>query len=173
MMIDYNNLRTTRNLEIWKTKNKKQRLKFPTTHARIYVKKYYKRKTVRKRDRKRKMNKVDEMSLFEYYENEIMFFNKKTDELLIETIMVEIQIAKRRKKRLRVSKKDKKQLKIMIITTLKAIAIVETYRLFQKLEIVPTDENIQMFYVRREQCFNELVILFLSKIKRQQQSNNR
>ena len=120
------------------------------------------------------MNKVVEMSLFEYYENKIMFFNKKTDELLVETIMVEIEIAKKRKKRLRVSKKDKKQLKIMITTTLKAIAIVETYRLFQTLEIVPTDENIQMFYVRREQCFNELVILFLSKIKRQQeQSNNR
>ena len=121
------------------------------------------------------MNKVVvvvKMWLFEYYENEIMFFNKKTDELLIETIMVEIEIAKRRKKRLRVCKKDKKQLKIMVITTLKAIAIVETYRLFQTLEIVLTDENIQMFYVRREQCFNELVILFLSKIKRQQQSNN-
>ena len=119
------------------------------------------------------MNKVVEMSLFEYYENEIMFFNKKTDELLVETIMVEIEIAKRRKKRLRVSKKDKKQLKIMIITTLKAIAIVETYRLFQTLEIVPTDENIQMFYAKREQCFQELLIIFLSKIKKKQQSNNR
>ena len=111
------------------------------------------------------MNKaVVEMSLFEYYEKEIMFFNKKTDELLLETIMVEIEIAKRRKKRLGISKKDKKQLKNMIITTLKAIAIVETYRIFQTLEIVPTDENIQMFCVRREQCFRELVLLFLDKI---------
>ena len=111
------------------------------------------------------MNKaVVEMSLFEYYEKEIMFFNKKTDELLLETIMVEIEIAKRRRKRLRVSKKDKKQLKIMIKTTLKAIAIVETYRIFQRLQIVPTDENIQMFYIRREQCFRELVLLFLDKI---------
>ena len=131
-----------------------------------------KRKTARKRDRKRVMNKVVEMSLFEYYENEIKFFNKKTDELLVKTIMVEIKIAKRRKKQLRVSKKNKKQLKIMITTTLKAIAIVETYRLFQTLEIVPTDENIQMFYERREQCFNELIILFLSKIKRKRQKNN-
>ena len=124
-----------------------------------------KQKTVRKRDRKKVINKVVvEMSLFEYYENEIMFFNKKTDELLVETIMVEIEIAKKRKKRLHVSKKDKKQLKIMIITTLKAIAIVETYRIFQTLEIVPTDKNIQMFCVRREQCFRELVLLFLDKI---------
>ena len=132
-----------------------------------------KRKRKRKEiDEKRQMKMV-EMSLFQYYENEIMFFNKKTDELLVEIIMVEIKIAKRRKKRLRVSKKDKKRLNNMIKITLKAIAIVETYRLFQTLEIVPTDENIQMFYVRREQCFNELVILFLSKIKRKQQSNNR
>ena len=84
--------------------------------------------------------------------------------MLVETIMVEIEIAKKRKKRLHVSKKDKKQLKIMIITTLKAIAIVETYRIFQTLEIVPTDKNIQMFCVRREQCFRELVLLFLDKI---------
>ena len=116
------------------------------------------------------MNKVVEMLFFEYYEKKIMFFNNKTDELLVKIIMLEIEIAKKRKKRLQI--KNKKQLKIMIITTLKAIAIVETYRLFQRLKIVPTDENIQMFYERREQCFNELVILFVSKIKRKQQSNN-
>ena len=110
------------------------------------------------------MDEMKEITLFEYYKKEIKFFNRKTDELLVKTIMQEIKIAKRRKKRLRSSKKDKKQLKIMIITTLKAIAIVETYRLFQTLEIVPTDENIQMFSVRREQCFRELVLLFLDKI---------
>ena len=134
------------------------------------------RNSEKKRKKKKKRKEIDdmeEMSLFQYYEKEIMFFNKKTDELLVETIMLEIKIAKRRKKRLRVCKKDKKQLKNMITTTLKAIAIVETYRLFQTLEIVPTDENIQMFYARREQCFKELLILFLSKIKRKQQSNNR
>ena len=119
-----------------------------------------KQKTVKKK----RQNKVVEMSLFEYYENKIMFFNKKTDELLLKTIMLEIKIAKRRQKRLRVSKKDKKQLKIMTITTLKAIADEETYRIFQTLEIVPTDENMQMFCIRREQCFRELVLLFLDKI---------
>ena len=120
------------------------------------------------------MDEVVEMSLFEYYENEIMFFNKKTNELLVETIIQEIKMAKRRKKRLRSAKKDIKRLGNMIKTTLKAIAIVETYRLFQTLEIVPTDQNIQWFYVRREQCFKELLILFLSKIKRKkQQCNNR
>ena len=114
--------------------------------------------------KEKEMDEMKEMTLFEYYEKEIMFFNRKTDELLVETIMLEMKIAKRRKKRLRSSKKDKKQLKIMVVTTLKTIAIVETYRLFQTLKIVPTDENIQMFCVRREQCFRELVLLFLDKV---------
>ena len=114
--------------------------------------------------KEKEMDEMKEITVFEYYEKEIMFFNRKTDELLVETIMLEIKIAKRRKKGLRSSKKDKKQLKIMIITTLKAIAIVETYRLFQTLKIVLADENIQMFCVRREQCFRELVLLFLDKI---------
>ena len=119
------------------------------------------------------MDEVVEMSLFEYYEKEIMFFEKKTDELLVEIILQEIQIEKKRKKRLRSTKEDIEQLKNLIASGLKAIAIVETYRLFQALEIVPTDENIQMFYAKREQCFQELLIIFLSKIKKKQQSNNR
>ena len=39
MMIDYKHIPTTRNFKKQQTKNKKQRLKFSTTHARIYVKK--------------------------------------------------------------------------------------------------------------------------------------
>ena len=117
------------------------------------------------------MDNVVEMSLFQYYENEIMFFEKKTDEFLLEIILKEIQMAKRRKKRLRSTKEDIEQLKNLIAMGLKSIAIVETYRLFQILEIVPTDENIQWFYAKREQCFEELLIIFLSKIKKQQRNN--
>ena len=115
---------------------------------------------------KEKEKKIDKMSLFQYYKNEIIFFSKKTDELLVDTIQQEIKIAKRRKKRLRSTKGDIIRLKNLITSTLKAIAIVETYRFFQTLEIVPTDENIQMFYIKREQCFKELLLLFLSKINR-------
>ena len=114
------------------------------------------------------MDKMEEIWLFEYYENEIMFFNKKTDELLVETIMQEIKMRKRRKKGLRSTKKDIKQLKNIILTTLRAIAIVETYRFFQILQILPTDENIQWFFVKREECFKELLTIFLSKIKKKQ-----
>ena len=77
--------------------------------------------------------------------------------------MQEIKIAKRRRKRLRSTKKDKKQLRNLIKRTLKAIAIVETYQFFQTLQIVPTDQNIQWFYVKREEYFKELLIIFLLK----------
>ena len=106
------------------------------------------------------------MSLWEFYQSEIMFFERKTDELFVETILQEIQIEKRKKKRLKPTKEDIMTLKNLILSSLKAVAIVETYRLFQTLEIVPTNENIQMFYAKREQCFEELLILFLSKIKK-------
>ena len=117
--------------------------------------------------RKRRERKMEmKMSLWQYYEKEIMFFEKKTDELFTETILKEIKMAQRKKKRLRSSKNDKKQLKNLIASSLKAIAIVETYRYFQILQIVPTEENIQFFYRKREQTFQDLLIIFLSKIKR-------
>ena len=114
---------------------------------------------------------MEEMSLFQYYENEIMFFEKKTDELLLETILQEIKMEKRKKQRLRSTKEDIEQLKKMIASTLKAIAIVETYKYFQILEIVPTDENIQLFYAKREQHFKEILIIFLSKLKKKNNKN--
>ena len=86
------------------------------------------------------MVEMNAISLFEYYENDIIFFNKKVDKLLVKTIMQEIKIAKRKRKRLRSTKKDIERLKNLIITTLRAIAIVETYRFFQRLEIVPIDQ---------------------------------
>ena len=125
--------------------------------------KILKQETARKRE-KREIEM--EMSLWQYYEKEIMFFEKKTDELFTETILKEIKMAKRRKKKLRSSKNDKKQLKNLITSLLKAIAIVETYRYFQILQIVPTEENIQFFYRKREQTFQDLLIIFLSKIER-------
>ena len=118
--------------------------------------------------RERKM----EMSLWEFYEKEIMFFERKTDELFVETMLQEIEIDKRRKKKLKPAKEDIKRLKNLIASSLKAVAIVETYRYFQVLEILPTDQNIQWFYVKREQTFDELLTIFLSKIKRKKENVN-
>ena len=67
------------------------------------------------------------MSLWKFYQNEIMFFERKTDELFVETILQEIEIEKRKKKRLKPTKEDIMTLKNLITSSLKAVAIVETY----------------------------------------------
>ena len=120
----------------------------------------------------RKKEREMKMSLWEFYQNEIMFFERKTDELFVETMLQEIEINKRRKKKLKPAKDDIKRLKNLIASLLKAVAIVETYRYFQAIEIVPTDQNRQWFYAKREQTFDELLIIFLSKIKREKENVN-
>ena len=51
------------------------------------------------------MVEMNTLSLFEYYKKEIIFFSEKLDKLLVKTIMQEIKIAKRKRKRLRSTKK--------------------------------------------------------------------
>ena len=110
-----------------------------------------------------------EMSLWQYYQNKIMFFERKTDELLVETILQEIKMEKRKQQRLQPTKEDIELLQKLIKSSLKAMAIEETYRYFQILQIVPTDQNIQLFIAKREQHFKELLIIFLSKVKKEQE----
>ena len=106
------------------------------------------------------------MCLWQYYQNEINFFERKTDKLLAETKIQETKIEKRRRQQqLHPTKKDINQLLEMITLTLKAIAIVKTYRYFQILQIPPSDQNNQLFYARREQHFKNLLANFLSKVK--------
>ena len=124
------------------------------------------------KDLSKKRKRKIEMSLWEFYEKEIMFFERKTDELFVETMLQEIEINKRRKKKLKLAKEDIKRLKNVIASSLKAVAIVETYRYFQTLEILPTNQNIQWFYVKREETFDELLTIFLSKIKRKKENVN-
>ena len=105
------------------------------------------------------------MWIWEFYENEIIFFVKKTTELLLKTVLHETKIEKIKQQKLRVSEEDIDELLELIKLTLKAIAIVETYKYFQKLEIPPSEENNQLFYARREQHFENLLIVFFLKVK--------
>ena len=106
------------------------------------------------------------MWLWQYYQSEINFFERKTDELLAETKIQETKMEKRRRQQqLHPTKKDIDELAEMITLTLKAIAIVKTYRYFQILQIPPSNQNNQLFYVRREQLFRNLLTDFLSKVK--------
>ena len=141
-------------------------MKFSTTHARIYVEKYKKRRFTNKQSKQKNREMEMKMCLWQYYQNEINFFERKTDKLLAETKIQETKIEKRRRQQqLHPTKKDINQLLEMITLTLKAIAIVKTYRYFQILQIPPSDQNNQLFYARREQHFKNLLANFLSKVK--------
>ena len=105
------------------------------------------------------------MWIWQYYENEIIFFERKTDELLTKTKIQETKMEKRRRQQLHPTKKDTDELFEMIKLTLKAIAIVKTYRYFQILQIPPSNQNNQLFYDRREQHFRNLLMVLLSKLK--------
>ena len=105
------------------------------------------------------------MWIWQYYQSEINFFERKTDELLVETKIYETKMEKKRQQQLHPTQKNINQLHEMITSTLKAIAIVKTYRYFQILQIPPSNQNNQLFYDRREQYFRNLLMVLLSKLK--------
>ena len=105
------------------------------------------------------------MLIWKFYEKEINFFETKTTELLLKTILHETKIEKMKQQKLRISNEDIDQLLELIKLTLKAIAIEETYRYFQMLGIPPSEENNELFYARREQHFENLLIIFFLKVK--------
>ena len=140
-------------------------MKFSTTHARIYVEKYKKRRFANKQSKQKNREMEMKTRLWQYYQSEINFFEKKTDELLAETKIQETKMEKRRRQQLHPTQKDMNQLLEMITLTLKAIAIVKTYRYFQILQIPPSNQNNQLFYARREQHFRNLLMIFLSRVK--------
>ena len=113
------------------------------------------------------------MSLWEFYQKEIIFFEKKTDELLAETVIQESKIEKRRRQQqLQPTEEDIDKLAELIGSTLKAIAIVKTYVNFQILQIQPSDKNNQLFYNRREYEFIKLLMVFLSKVENENKNEN-
>ena len=103
---------------------------------------------------------LEKTTILKCYENEIMFFNSEINKLL-----EEISIKKGRiNKRLRSKKNDITQLINMILSVLKCMAITKTYRLFLESEILPSVENNNLFAIKREQYFQELLITLLLKI---------
>ena len=94
-----------------------------------------------------------------------IFLKKKTTELLLKTILHETKVEKIKQQKLRVSEEDIDELHELITLTLKAIAIVDTYEDFLRLLIPPSEENNEMFFAQREQRFENLLMVFLLKVK--------
>ena len=112
--------------------------------------------------------KQEKKWIIEFYVREIYFFEKKTTELLLKTILHETKVETIKQQKLRVSEKDIDDLYELITLTLRAIAIVETYKDFLRLLIPPSKENNEMFYAQREQRFENLLMVFLLKVKNDQ-----
>ena len=111
-----------------------------------------------------------EMWIWQHYQNEINFFERKADEILVETIIHETKMDKRKQQQqLQPTKKDIDQLHKMIVSMLKTIAIIETYRYFQMSKILLNDQNTNLFYAKRNQHFENLLMIFLLKIKKEQE----
>ena len=116
---------------------------------------------------------VDQMKqnkewIIEFYVREIIFFEKKTTELLLQTIAHENKIEMIKRQKLRVSKEDMDQLLNLIKLTLKAVAIVNTYEYFLMLLITPSEENNKMFVRMRDKQFENLLAVFLLRVKNDQ-----
>ena len=112
--------------------------------------------------------KQEKKWIIEFYVREIYFFEKKTTELLLKTILHETKIEKIKQQKLRVSEEDIDKLHELITRGLKAIAIVNTYEKFLILQIPPSKENNKMFYAQCEQHFENLLAIFLLKVKTEQ-----
>ena len=106
--------------------------------------------------------------IIEFYIREIYFFEKITTKLLLKTISHESKIEKIMQQKLRVSEEDMDQLLELIKMSLKSIAIVNTYEHFLMLKIVPSKENNKMFFAQRDRQFENLLAIFLLKVKNDQ-----
>ena len=116
---------------------------------------------------------VDQMKqnkewIIEFYVREIIFFEKKTTELLLQTISHENKIEMIKQQKLRVSEEDMDQLLELIKLTLKAVAIVNTYEHFLMLQITPSKENNEMFFTLRDEQYENLLAVFLLRVKNDQ-----
>ena len=109
-----------------------------------------------------------EMWIWQHYQNEINFFERKADEILVETIIHETKMDKRKQQQLQVTEQDIDQLLKLIVKMLKAIAIIETYRYFQMTKILLDNQNTNLFYAKRDQHFENLLMVFLLKVKTEQ-----
>ena len=103
--------------------------------------------------------------IWKFYEDEITQFEKKTDELFLETVLHETEIEKTIQQKLRVSEEDIDKLAELLALSLKSVAVVETYKYFQSQMIPPSQENNELFYTLRDRNFRKLLIIFYLKVK--------
>lgn len=107
--------------------------------------------------------------IWQLYENEIKFFEKMADKLLVEIIVQELKMDKRKHQKLEPTKEDIDYLVKKIESMLNAIAIIETFRYYQMSRIMLTNQNMQSFFAKRDEHFENLLMVLILKIRNEQQ----
>ena len=110
-----------------------------------------------------------EFEIWKFYEKELRFFKKITNELFVKTVLQEMKMDILKEQKLHISEEDIDQLLELIKLSLKAIVVEDVYRDFQALLIPPTRKNNELFYAERDCRFENSLMVFLLKVKSDQE----
>ena len=75
------------------------------------------------------------------YENEMHFFNQKTDRLFFDIVTLETELDKKKQQKLQQNEKDLDRLFRLIVLFLESIALVNTYEYFKMKKILLTNKQ--------------------------------
>ena len=75
------------------------------------------------------------------YENEMHFFNQKTDRLFFDIVTLETELDKKKQQQLQQNEKDLDRLFRLIVLFLESIALVNTYEYFKMKKILLTNKQ--------------------------------
>ena len=106
--------------------------------------------------------------IYQRYQEEIDFFKRKADELLVEIVLHETKMNKRKQLKLQQNEEDVNQLYKMIVSMLKTTALIESYQYFQLLKIPLTDQNMRLFCIKTDNHFENLLQILVLKIKNEE-----
>ena len=102
--------------------------------------------------------------IWELYEKEIKSFQKMAHKLLVQVIVQELKIDKKKHQNLEPSEEDVDQYVEKFKLMLKTLAVTETLEFFQVLRILPTNQNRHIFYAKYDERFENLLMQINSKL---------
>ena len=104
----------------------------------------------------------------QFYKNQIHFYNQKTDELFFDIVTLETKLDKKKQQKLEQDEEDLDRLFRLIILFLESIALTNTYQYFKVEKILFTYENLLLFNDIFEKHFENVLQVFLMKIKNEE-----
>ena len=102
------------------------------------------------------------------YENEMHFFNQKTDRLFFDIVTLETELDKKKQQKLQQNEKDLDRLFRLIVLFLESIALVNTYEYFKMKKILLTNKNLLLFSDIFKKHFENVLQIMMLKIKNEQ-----